>query len=730
MTATTQPNDWFVGAALGGSIDKTDELVEQGIWRFFPGPAGKNRYEAKIRAMKPGDRIAIKAAFVRKHDLPFDNRGKPVSVMAIKAVGEITENLGDGLQVRVNWQQRFDPPKEWYFYTARASVWRLKKDDWAAQGLSRFAFEDDDQDIDRFLHHPYWARKYSPTGEADSRFGWTVFFQSLADHLRKFRSARDRRELVGKLEDLASKRPHLDYIFDPAPGGGRQFVADIDPFTVIGTFNRNLGIENRRALAADIAEVVGLEMEVPESFDGVPMLSQMRSKFFFRPDDGGKPEHIQALWDIFTAALDWSESEDDSVQTQRLAELYTQVLDQPGVAWMLSMGLFWIRPEEFVSLDRNSRNYLQRVFGIRLPNHNSTQRLNGDAYLELVAHLRERFEDDDAQVNSFPELSYQAWVERKTTDAPGGEPIPPEEGEAGDVDLQPYGLDNLVTDGCFLAREQLETMLKRLERRKNIILQGPPGTGKTWLSKRLAFSLIGYRADEQITAVQFHPTLSYEDFVRGWRPSAEGRLQLAEGPLMQTVAAARKHSDRRYVVVIEEINRGNPAQIFGEMLTLIESDKRAAEYALRLSHMHEGESPIHLPTNLYLIGTMNVADRSLALVDLALRRRFAFIDLEPELNSRWADWLETKGKVDRVLVEEIAARMRKLNETIAADEALGPQFRVGHSYVTPAAGDTLADARGWFRAVVETEIGPLLEEYWFDRPDLAIEQKNRLLSGW
>lgn len=730
MTSRTECNDWLVGASLGGSVDKTEELVEQGIWRFFPGAEGKNRYENKIRAMKPGDRIAIKAAFVRKHDLPFENRNKSVSVMAIKAVGEISENPSDGLHVVVNWQKSFDPPKEWYFYTSRASVWFLKKDDWAAQGLARFVFEGVDQDIDRFLRHPYWARQFTPSGEVDSRFGWTIFFQSLADQLRKFKSARERRTLVGKLEDLANRRPHLDYIFDPAPDGGRQFVADIDPFTVIGMLNRNLGLENRRALAADLAELVGLDMEIPASFDGVPMISQMRSKFFFRSDNGGKPEHIQALWDIFIAALDWSESEDDSVRTQHLADLYTQVLDQPGVAWMLSMGLFWIRPQEFVSLDRNSRNYLHRVFDIRLPNHNTSRRLSGDNYLDLVAQLRDRLEEDDAPVHSFPELSYQAWVERGNTLQDDEEPLLTADDNGLDSDLQPYGLDRLVDDGCFLAHKQLEAMLKRLERRKNVILQGPPGTGKTWLSKRLAFALIGYRSEEQVTAVQFHPTLSYEDFVRGWRPSGDGKLQLSEGPLMQTVAKARQHSDRRYVVVIEEINRGNPAQIFGEMLTLIESDKRSADYALRLSHMYADEAPLYLPPNLYLIGTMNIADRSLALVDLALRRRFAFINLEPELNARWAGWVETKGKVDRVLVEEIAARMRKLNDTIAADEALGRQFCVGHSYVTPAAGEPLADPRGWFRAVVETEIGPLLDEYWFDRPDVALEQKSLLLDGW
>jgi 5-methylcytosine-specific restriction protein B len=113
-----------------------------------------------------------------------------------------------------------------------------------------------------------------------------------------------------------------------------------------------------------------------------------------------------------------------------------------------------------------------------------------------------------------------------------------------------------------------------------------------------------------------------------------------------------------------------------------------------------------------------------------LRRRFAFIDLEPQFNSRWSDWLEAKGRVERSLVDEIAGRMRRLNDAIAEDAALGPQFRVGHSYVTPAAGEPISNARDWFRAVVETEIGPLLEEYWFDRPERAREETERLLAGW
>ena len=275
-------------------------------------------------------------------------------------------------------------------------------------------------------------------------------------------------------------------------------------------------------------------------------------------------------------------------------------------------------------------------------------------------------------------------------------------------------------------------MLDRLRDKKNIILQGPPGTGKTWLAKRLAFALTGQRDESKVRAVQFHPNLSYEDFVRGWRPTGDGRLSLADGVFMEAIRAASKNPSSRFVVVIEEINRGNPAQIFGELLTLLEAGKRTPNEALELCYPDaDGKRrPVHIPENLYVIGTMNIADRSLALVDLALRRRFAFISLQPRFGSTWRKWIVSAGNVEPHLVADIERRIVELNERIAADARLGTQFRIGHSYVTPTHRLEAGATSKWFKQVVETEISPLLEEYWFDAPDEARRASERLLHGW
>jgi 5-methylcytosine-specific restriction protein B len=307
------------------------------------------------------------------------------------------------------------------------------------------------------------------------------------------------------------------------------------------------------------------------------------------------------------------------------------------------------------------------------------------------------------------------------------------EAAAAAAEAPTYSADNIAADGCFLSRAAIDGALDRLKDKLNIILQGPPGTGKTWLARRLAYALIGSK-DRKVTqarmrVVQFHPSLSYEDFVRGWRPTAGGKLELVDGIFLKAVQAASAEPDLPFVLIIEEINRGNPAQVFGEMLTLLEDTKRQQDEALELAYSREGEKPIHIPRNLHVIGTMNIADRSLALVDLALRRRFAFITLEPQLGPLWRAWCAGKAGLDAQVIDLIEQRITALNTEIAGDRSLGPQFRIGHSFVTPREGAIIANGKAWFSQVVETEIAPLLEEYWYDAVVKATEAKRHLLAG-
>ena len=365
--------------------------------------------------------------------------------------------------------------------------------------------------------------------------------------------------------------------------------------------------------------------------------------------------------------------------------------------------------------------------------------------MKLLDDLRSRFGEDGYPVHSFPDLSLASWMYKDPVD----EPVPAgdigtnagaeqeTEGEVREAfqvaaPIFPYSVEDILKDGCFLERAEIDRLLDRLRTKKNLILQGPPGTGKTWLAKRLAFALMGQKDDSKVRAVQFHPNLSYEDFVRGWRPTGEGKLSLADGVFMEAIKAASKDPSSKFVVVIEEINRGNPAQIFGELLTLLEAGKRTPNEALELCYPDaDGKRrPVHIPENLYVVGTMNIADRSLALVDLALRRRFAFVGLEPRLGEVWREWVVKECAVDPGFVADIERRIAELNDQIAADARLGKQFRIGHSYVTPAHRLEAGDTKKWFQQVVETEIGPLLDEYWFDAPDEAQKAIARLTQGW
>ena len=727
---------WFVGASYGGTDDQLPRFLAEGIW--------ENGYDDKlldvVRSMRPGERIAIKSSYTRKHGLPFDSRGRAVSVMGIKAVGTITENLNDGKRVKVDWA-KVEPVREWYFYTHRATIWRVLPREWMNDALIAFAFDGKPQDVDRFRNEPFWRERYGTTSPEKQRFEWTDFYEAVAEKLLAY--ADDRTPLIEGIHEIASRVPGLTYLQDKFPDGTSGPLRDICPFTTMGTFNRSMTDANRKTIAGELAKLLGVTVPVPPSFEGIPVLNNQRSWFFAYADKRGAGD-IDALWKVFVAASKMVDG--DQLDTRdAFIRAYDEATQVWGVAWNLSTGLYWAHPWEFLTLDSQSRHYINKRLGLNVAISGQQGPCDGRAYLKLLDDLRSRFGEDGYPVHSFPDLSLASWMYKDPVD----EPVPAgdigtnagaeqeTEGEVREAfqvaaPIAPYSVEDILKDGCFLERAEIDRLLDRLRTKKNLILQGPPGTGKTWLAKRLAFALMGQKDDSKVRAVQFHPNLSYEDFVRGWRPTGEGKLSLADGVFMEAIKAASKDPSSKFVVVIEEINRGNPAQIFGELLTLLEAGKRTPNEALELCYPDaDGKRrPVHIPENLYVVGTMNIADRSLALVDLALRRRFAFVGLEPRLGQVWRDWVVKDCAVDPGLVADIERRIAELNDQIATDARLGKQFRIGHSYVTPAHRLEAGDTKKWFQQVVDTEIGPLLDEYWFDAPDEAQKAIARLTQGW
>jgi 5-methylcytosine-specific restriction protein B len=267
----------------------------------------------------------------------------------------------------------------------------------------------------------------------------------------------------------------------------------------------------------------------------------------------------------------------------------------------------------------------------------------------------------------------------------------------------------------YMTENKYNTLVSVLKNKKNIILQGAPGVGKTFAARRLAWSIMGVKDDERVEFVQFHQSYSYEDFIMGYKPAGDG-FALEKGLFYNFCLKAKSDPTNDYFFIIDEINRGNMSKIFGELLMLVENDYRGTDITLAYD-----KKPFSVPRNLYIIGMMNTADRSLAMIDYALRRRFSFVEMVPGFDSEGFEAYQTT--INNNTFNKLIGRVKALNADIENDASLGKGFCIGHSYFC-GLEDGCTDAV--LKEIVDYDIIPMLEEYWFDDEAKAKNWSNDL----
>lgn len=286
-----------------------------------------------------------------------------------------------------------------------------------------------------------------------------------------------------------------------------------------------------------------------------------------------------------------------------------------------------------------------------------------------------------------------------------------------DITAHPYTKNDFLND-VYISEKEYHTLHSLLTHKKNIILQGAPGVGKTFAAKRLAYTFMGEKDESRVKTVQFHQSCSYEDFVEGYRPAEDGGFTLNDGVFKKFCKEAETDSEHSYFFIIDEINRGNLSKIFGELLMLIEADKRGEGYSAELVYSGDRFS---VPENLYIIGMMNTADRSLAMIDYALRRRFAFYTMKPAFEN--PVFKSQYENVDCKLFHKAVRAVCELNKTILEDKTLGKGFEIGHSYFCKSP-DEIDDVL--VKNIIRYELIPTIEEYWFDNENKLNGERTKL----
>ena len=547
------------------------------------------------------------------------------------------------------------------------------------------------------------------------KYQWVNFYSELADALLPYKN--DRQALMSILKKIYSE-VGMNYPFKER---GETDYDDICPFTTFSAFNKGIKDKNRIALLKQFATHFSLKEDVPVEFDGIPVTMNLSSSFFAYKENRGEHD-IDNLWNLFEKALSYSK---DSSETNRaeFINAYDTVIKQKQVKWNITMGLYWIRPNTFINLDSTNRAFVQNSANLSDDFAEIFKNLDngvpsGEEYISMCEQANAELSSGNYDYNNFPELSYAAWTSFKNDS--GTDTAEPDEEPAGNEN-KAYTRDDFLND-VFMDLDEYDRLVGLLEMKYNVILQGAPGVGKTYAAKRLAYSIMGEEDESRIKFVQFHQSYSYEDFIQGYRPSDNGFV-LKNGVFYDFCHKAENDIDRPYFFIIDEINRGNLSKILGELMMLIEKDHRGE----RLNLLYSNEE-FCVPKNIRIIGMMNTADRSLAMMDYALRRRFAFYSFKPAFeNNDNNENNENNGNNDKNGNKKFEAyinskhnykfkalinAVKELNKEIADDDNLGEGFKIGHSYF--CTDEDITDE--WLNNVIEYEIKPLISEYWFDEP--------------